>query len=93
MRPNKPFSSQVAPLGGPENAIKQSIFKPSGTTWRLGKCDPTNHCQAKWHHLVARKMRPNKPFSSQVAPLGGSENATQQNLRAFPENDVNGKRS
>jgi hypothetical protein len=36
----KAFSSQVASLGGSENAIGQvSIFKPSGFTWRLGKCD------------------------------------------------------
>jgi hypothetical protein len=83
----------VAPLGGSENATQQTIFKPSGTTWRLGKCDQTKHFQAKLHHLAARKMRPNKAFSSQVAPLGGSENATQQNLRAFPANHVNGKRS
>jgi hypothetical protein len=35
-----------------------SIFKPSGTTWRLGKCDRANkHFQAKWNHLAARKMR------------------------------------
>jgi hypothetical protein len=41
MRPTtSSFSSQVEPLGGSENATKQtSIFKPSGTTWRLGKCD------------------------------------------------------
>jgi len=25
-------------LGDPENAIKLSIFKPNGITWRLGKC-------------------------------------------------------
>jgi hypothetical protein len=37
----KAFSSQVESLGGSENATKQSIFKPSGITWRLGKCDPT----------------------------------------------------
>jgi hypothetical protein len=36
-----------------------SIFKPSGITWRLGKCDQTMHFQAKWDHLAARKMRPN----------------------------------
>jgi hypothetical protein len=36
------FSSQVESLGGSENATKQSIFKPSGITWRLGKCDQTN---------------------------------------------------
>jgi hypothetical protein len=29
----------VETLGGSENAIKQSIFKPSGNAWRLGKCD------------------------------------------------------
>jgi hypothetical protein len=29
----------VASLGGSENAIRLSIFKPSGFTWRLGKCD------------------------------------------------------
>jgi hypothetical protein len=34
------FSSQVESLGDSENATKQSIFKPSGITWRLGKCDP-----------------------------------------------------
>jgi hypothetical protein len=41
MRPNnQAFSSQVGSLGGSENATKQSsIFKPSGITWRLGKCD------------------------------------------------------
>jgi len=35
MRSNKrAFSSQVASLGGSENAIKQtSILKPSGFTW------------------------------------------------------------
>jgi hypothetical protein len=68
----------VASLGGSENATKQehfqakwhhlaarkmrpnrSIFKPSGITWRLGKCDQTG------------------AFSSQVASLGGSENATE----------------
>jgi hypothetical protein len=38
------FSSQVESLGGSENATKEfywSIFKPSGITWRLGKCDQT----------------------------------------------------
>ena len=55
-----------------------SIFKPSGITWRLGKCDQTEHFQAKWNHLAARKMRPNRAFSSQVESLGGSENATRQ---------------
>jgi hypothetical protein len=35
----------------------ESIFKPSGITWRLGKCDQTKHFQAKWYHLAARKMR------------------------------------
>jgi hypothetical protein len=39
MRSNEAFSSQVESLGGSENAIKRSIFKPSGITWRLGKCD------------------------------------------------------
>jgi hypothetical protein len=29
----------VVSLGGSENATKLSIFKPSGFTWRLGKCD------------------------------------------------------
>ncbi len=34
----------------------------------------TEHFQAKWLHLAARKMRSNKQlFSSQVATLGGSE--------------------
>jgi hypothetical protein len=47
MRSNKAFSSQVVSLGGSENAMKQSIFKPSGITWRLGKCDQTKHFQAK----------------------------------------------
>jgi hypothetical protein len=43
----------VVSLGDSENAIQQaSIFKPSGFTWRLGKCDPTGkHFQAKWHHF------------------------------------------
>jgi hypothetical protein len=37
---------------------RQSIFKPSGHTWRLGKCDQTNnYFQAKWAHLAARKKR------------------------------------
>jgi len=51
------FSSQVESLGGSENATKLKrsgfprnecagethfgIFKPSGITWRLGKCDQT----------------------------------------------------
>jgi hypothetical protein len=68
MRPNKQaFSSQVDTLGDSENATKlTSIFKPSGYTWRLGKCDQANkHFQAKWLHLAAWKMRPNKQaFSS-----------------------------
>jgi hypothetical protein len=39
----------------------------------------TEHFQAKWQHLAARKMRSNKQaFSSQVATLGGSENATKK---------------
>jgi hypothetical protein len=44
------FSSQVESLGGSENAIRRaSIFKPSGITWRLGKCDQTSkYFQAKW---------------------------------------------
>jgi hypothetical protein len=46
----------VAALGGSENATKPSIFKPSGFTWRLGKCDQTKHFQAKWLHLAAQKM-------------------------------------
>jgi hypothetical protein len=44
MRPDQAFSSQVESLGGSENATKEfywSIFKPSGITWRLGKCDQT----------------------------------------------------
>jgi hypothetical protein len=43
MRPtNSLFSSQVASLGDSENATnKQLIFKPSGFTWRLGKCGQT----------------------------------------------------
>jgi hypothetical protein len=60
MRPNKQaFSSQVVTLGGSENAIKQtSIFKPSGHTWRLGKCDQTNsYFRAKWLYLAAQKKR------------------------------------
>jgi hypothetical protein len=40
---------------------KQLIFKPSGFTWRLGKCEQTN-----------------SSFSSQVASLGGSENAIKR---------------
>jgi hypothetical protein len=67
----------VASLGGSENATRLSIFKPSGFTWRLGKCDQAKHFQAKWLHLAARKMRPSQAFSSQVASLGGSENATK----------------
>jgi hypothetical protein len=36
------FSSQVVALGDSENAIiVERIFKPSGSTWRLGKCDQT----------------------------------------------------
>jgi hypothetical protein len=50
----------VESLGDSENAIKRSFFKPSGITWRLGKCDQTKHFQAKWNHLAARKMRSNK---------------------------------
>jgi hypothetical protein len=77
------FSSRVASLGGSENAtnhnkhfqaewlhsaarkmrpITTSIFKPSGFTWRLGKCDQSQQA-----------------FSSRVASLGGSENATNHN--------------
>jgi hypothetical protein len=44
MRPkNNPISSQATSLGNSENAFKQKqpIFKPSGLTWRLGKCDRT----------------------------------------------------
>jgi hypothetical protein len=78
MRPNKAFSSQVESLCGSENATRLSIFKPSGITLRLGKCDQTKHFQAKWNHFAARKMRPNRAFSSQVESLGGSENATKQ---------------
>jgi hypothetical protein len=37
----------VIALGDWENATKQSIFKPSEITWRLGKCDQTKHFQAK----------------------------------------------
>jgi hypothetical protein len=73
----------VVTLGGSENATKQtSIFKPSGHTWQLGKCDQTSkHFQAKWLTLAARKMRPKKQaFSSQVVTLGGSENATRQTI-------------
>jgi peptide subunit release factor 1 (eRF1) len=60
------FSSQVESLGGSEDATKKfywSIFKPSGITWRLGRCDQKillEYFQAKWNHLAARKMRPNK---------------------------------
>jgi hypothetical protein len=72
------FSSQVESLGDSENATRQSIFKPSEVTWRLGKCDRAKHFQAKWSHLATRKMRPNKIFSSRMASLGGSENATKQ---------------
>jgi hypothetical protein len=56
MRPNKAFSSQVASLGRSENVTKQNIFNPGGVTWRLGKCGQTEHFQAKWLHLAARKM-------------------------------------
>jgi hypothetical protein len=66
MRPDKQaFSSQVETLGGSENATRQtSIFKPSGNTWRLGKCDQTNrHFQAKQYRLADREMRSkNKHF-------------------------------
>jgi hypothetical protein len=89
------FSSQVESLGGSENATKQtehfqakwnhlaarkmrpnkrSIFKPSGITWQLGKCDQTNGS-----------------FSSQVEPLGDSENATKQRFSACPVNDCERK--
>jgi hypothetical protein len=56
---DRAFSSQVATLGGSENATKQtSNFKPSGYTWLLGKCDQTNnYFQAKWSHLAAQKKR------------------------------------
>jgi hypothetical protein len=41
----------------------------------------TEHFQAKWLHLAARKMRSNKQlFSSQVATLGDSENAIKQTV-------------
>jgi hypothetical protein len=80
MRPDKAFSSQVASLGGSENATRQSIFKPSGFTWRLGKCDQTKHFQAKWLHLATRKMRPNKAFSSQVESPGDPENAVKPSI-------------
>jgi hypothetical protein len=41
----------------------------------------TEHFQAKWLTLAARKMRPKKQaFSSQVVTLGGSENATRQTV-------------
>jgi hypothetical protein len=46
----------VAALGGSENATKPSIFKPSGFTLRLGKCDQNTNFQAKWLHLAAQKM-------------------------------------
>jgi hypothetical protein len=68
----------VESLGASENAIKSSIFKPSGITWRLGKCDQIKHFQAKWNHLAPRKMRSNQAFSSQVESLGGSENAIKE---------------
>jgi len=45
------------------------------------------HFQAKWHHLAARKMRPDRAFSSQAASLGGSENAIKQGLRACRINE------
>jgi hypothetical protein len=72
----------VESLGDSENAIRRtSIFKPSGITWRLGKCDQTNkHFQAKWNHLATRKMRSNEAFSSQVESLGGSENAIKRSI-------------
>jgi hypothetical protein len=76
------FSSQVASLGDSENAIKdRSIFKPSGVTWRLGKCDQRpEHFQAERLHLATRKMRSKTgAFSSRVASLGDSENAIKQN--------------
>jgi len=69
------FSSQVESLGGSENATKKSywsIFKPSGITWRLGKCDQKSFTGA---------------FSSQVESLGGSENATKQRFSAYPVNE------
>jgi hypothetical protein len=78
---DRAFSSQVVTLGGSENATKnRSIFKPSGYTWRLGKCDQKQeHFQAKWLHLAARKMRPKTgAFSSQVVTLGGQEKATKE---------------
>jgi hypothetical protein len=56
--------------------LNASIFKPSGITWRLRKCDQTKHFQAKWYHLAARKMRPNEAFSSQVESFGSPENTT-----------------
>jgi hypothetical protein len=41
----------------------------------------TEHFQAKWLHLAARKMRSNKQvFSSQVVTLGDSESATKQTI-------------
>jgi hypothetical protein len=44
--------------GACSKCLSRRIFKPSGFTWRLGKCDQTY-----------------SSFSSQVASLGGSENA------------------
>jgi len=78
MRPNETFSSQVDSLGDSENATKRSIFKPSGFTWRLGKCDQAKHSQAKWSHLATRKMRPNETFPSEVESLGDSGNVAKR---------------
>jgi len=55
---------EAAPRGGrlwikSRGRTLESIFKPSGITWRLGKCDQTKHFQAKWNHLATRKMRLN----------------------------------
>jgi len=77
----------VFSLGGSENAIRPSIFKPSVFTWRLGKCDQIKHFQAKCFHLAAREMRPDQAFSSQVSLLGGSENAIKQKFSTYPLNE------
>jgi hypothetical protein len=80
------FSSQVDTLGDSENATRNPrIFKPSGFTWRLGKCDQKITCfQAKWVHSATRKMRPeNHLFSSQVGSLGGSENTRMRRSRGL----------
>jgi hypothetical protein len=50
------------------------------------------HFQAKRNRLAARKMRPEKAFSSQAVSLGGSENATRQKQEAVWPRAKAGKR-